>query len=448
MHIPTRALVTACTLAAALLVAGCGGDSDQASASGASSGEDVYLQPVAAQGPDPFTDSTATGGRAEPGVTRTPQPAASDGAFDPRSTLVVPGSLPGLYGGTRNTGSCDVEQEIRFLAADRSKAGAFAGVVGISRSSIPGFLRGLTSVVLRADTRVTNHGFSDGRATTFQSVLQTGTAVLVDDRGVPRVRCACGNPIGTPAARGSGSGTRGTPWSGYRQSQIVEVAPAPTVISDLTIVDVDDHQWIERPTGHDGHRHDHVVPAPDGSAVTQRPDRSSPGPHDSTPGVGPDGRGTGPDCGTPTAAAPVPSRPTATVPGETPGTATPGSRPPGSDSGSDLAAADAARSGPTRSGTPTGAPSAGNPAAACPTATPSATASGTVQSPPDRSAAPGRSAPAVPPAPPSDPGTPDQDMGPDTVPEDPDVPDGGGLVPEESADTDTIFDAATDVFGS
>ncbi|MGD1218960.1 DUF6777 domain-containing protein [Streptomyces krungchingensis] len=446
MHIPTRALVTACTLAAALLVAGCGGDSGQASASGASSGEDVYLQPVTDRGPDPFTDSTATGGGADPGVTRTPQPAASGGAFAPRGTLVVPGSLSGLYGGTRNTASCDVEKEIRFLAADGSKARAFAGVAGISRSSVPDFLRGLTSVVLRADTRVTNHGFSDGRATSFQSVLQTGTAVLVDDRGVPRVRCACGNPIGTPAARGSGSGTRGTPWSGYRPTQVVEVAPAPTVITGLTIVDVDDHQWIERPTGHDGHRHDHVVPAPDGSGATERPYRSSPGPYDSAPGVGPDGRGTGPDCGTPTAAAPVPSRPTGSVPGGTPGTVTPGARPPGADSGSDQAAAGAARSGPTRSGLPTGAPSAGDPVA-CATATPSATESGTAQSPPDRSAAPGRSASAVPPAPPSDPGTPDEDTGPETVPEDPDVPDGGGLVPEETADTDTIFDAATDVFG-
>ena len=60
----------------------------------------------------------------------------------------------------------------------------------------PGYLRGLTSVVLRADTQVTNHGFRDARVTGFQSVLQAGTAVLVDNRGVPRVRCACGSPPG------------------------------------------------------------------------------------------------------------------------------------------------------------------------------------------------------------------------------------------------------------
>ena len=53
---------------------------------------------------------------------------------------------------------------------------------------------------LRADTRVTNHGFVDGHATALQSVLQAGTAVLVDDHGRPRVKCGCGNPLLDPVA--------------------------------------------------------------------------------------------------------------------------------------------------------------------------------------------------------------------------------------------------------
>lgn len=52
----------------------------------------------------------------------------------------------------------------------------------------------------RADTRVTNHGFADGRATEIQSILQAGTAVFVDDTGLPVVKCSCGNPLGRPAA--------------------------------------------------------------------------------------------------------------------------------------------------------------------------------------------------------------------------------------------------------
>ncbi|GHF01088.1 hypothetical protein GCM10018785_74850 [Streptomyces longispororuber] len=63
---------------------------------------------------------------------------------------------------------------------------------------MPAYLRGLTPVVPRADTRVTGHGCRDGRATGHQAVLQARTAVLVDDRGLPRVRCACGNPLLPP----------------------------------------------------------------------------------------------------------------------------------------------------------------------------------------------------------------------------------------------------------
>ena len=29
-------------------------------------------------------------------------------------------------------------------------------------------------------------------------VLQAGTAVMVDDRGVPRAKCSCGNPLREP----------------------------------------------------------------------------------------------------------------------------------------------------------------------------------------------------------------------------------------------------------
>ncbi len=65
----TGTIATACALSAALLVAGCGGDGGKDTKS---SGE-VFLQPVAAQGPDPFTDSTATAASTPSRVTRTPQ---------------------------------------------------------------------------------------------------------------------------------------------------------------------------------------------------------------------------------------------------------------------------------------------------------------------------------------------------------------------------------------
>ena len=95
------------------------------------------------------------------------------------------GSTPGLYGGTQNNQVCDAQQLVNFLAANPDKGAAWAGVLGIRTSDIPTYVATLTPLLLRADTRVTNHGFSNGHATELQSVLQAGTAVLVDPFGVP-----------------------------------------------------------------------------------------------------------------------------------------------------------------------------------------------------------------------------------------------------------------------
>ncbi|WP_308402817.1 DUF6777 domain-containing protein, partial [Streptomyces sp. AC550_RSS872] len=245
---PTRTLVTACALSAALVVAGCGDGGDEDTRAGG----DVFLQPVADQGPDPFTDSTATSTVTPPPVTRTSRPAQPGRAVLPS----LSGETPGLYGGTRGAGSCDVQRQIDQLTADRAKGRVFAQAAGIAQASIPGYLRGLTSVVLRADTRVTNHGFRDGTGTGYQSVLQAGTAVLVDGHGVPRVRCACGNPLAPPVDPHGKPRTSGRAWSGYRPNQVIVVAPATQVITNITIIDIARNTWIERPVGHRGHDHD------------------------------------------------------------------------------------------------------------------------------------------------------------------------------------------------
>ncbi|MFF1924177.1 DUF6777 domain-containing protein [Streptomyces sp. NPDC058221] len=211
----------------------------------------VLLQPAGARGPDPFTGSTAR----PPGATPTPShtgppqtPAPGDGAVHE-----LAGSTPGLYGGTRSVASCDVEKEVAFLAADRAKGKAFAHAAGIAPAGIAGFLRGLTPVLLRADTRVANHGYDAGTATTFQSVLQAGTAVMVDSHGLPRVRCACGNPLSPPnGARAAAD--RGGEWTGYDPARIVGVEPTPREVTELVIVDVVHNAWVERRTGDEGAR--------------------------------------------------------------------------------------------------------------------------------------------------------------------------------------------------
>ena len=124
--------------------------------------------------------------------------------------MAVGGATLGLYGGTRSQ-VCNTEVMATFFDAHPDRAAAWARAQGIAVSQIRPFLRSLTPVVLRTDTAVTNHGFRNGTANAYQAVLQSGTAVLVDEHGVPRVRCACGNPLDQPTARGHIRFT-GQPW--------------------------------------------------------------------------------------------------------------------------------------------------------------------------------------------------------------------------------------------
>ncbi|MFF3914127.1 DUF6777 domain-containing protein [Streptomyces sp. NPDC001852] len=336
MRIPAGSIVTACALAAALLVAGCA----RPGVKEARVGEEVYLVPAAAPGPDPFTASTVTapartgGARADPATTGPPaaapfppslpagssppvlpagssSPALSAGLVDVplRAMRVVSGATPGLYGGTARVAGCDVERQIGYLTADRAKADAFARAAGVSTSGLSGHLRGLAPVVLRADTRVTGHGYRAGRPVAHQAVLQAGTAVLVDNRGVPRVRCACGNPLGSPAQAAGAFWVRGSAWSGYRPGRAVAVTPAPRAVTSITIVNAGTRTWIERRIGHDV-RHDRIVPAPAGATAAPdgAPDPAAPGTAPPYPALpGPDRRQSPPDTAPGTTVRPPPA---------------------------------------------------------------------------------------------------------------------------------------------
>ncbi|WP_344466563.1 DUF6777 domain-containing protein [Kitasatospora kazusensis] len=196
--------------------------------------QQVALQPVAATGPDPFTGSVAA-------VSATPSPVSppSVAASVSGAERTVQGAAVGLYGGSTQIASCDVPKLSDFLTSpgNEAKARAWAGVEGIDPSAIPAYLRSLTPVVLRVDTRVTNHGFRDGVATPFQSVLQAGTAVLVDSRGLPRARCACGNPLLPPAALSANPVFAGTAWPAFQEHEVVVVSPAPSPVNRIVVVD-------------------------------------------------------------------------------------------------------------------------------------------------------------------------------------------------------------------
>ncbi|MER6120160.1 DUF6777 domain-containing protein [Streptomyces sp. NPDC001743] len=254
MHAPIRMRRAALAVLSAgiLVTAGCARVTAGGSQGTGAASQEVLLQPAASRGPDPFTRSTAEASGTAPAAPRTSAPGtATPGDVAPRT---LPGSTPGLYGATRSVASCDAGQQIRLLAADPAREKAFARAAGVRRAGVPDFLRSLTSVVLRADTLVDGHGFRAGSATTFRSVLQAGTAVMVDEHGLPRVRCACGNPLSRPTGAADAGGGRGEKWKGYDPARIVVVAPAAKAVTGLVVVDADHDSWMVRPAGDEGAR--------------------------------------------------------------------------------------------------------------------------------------------------------------------------------------------------
>lgn len=277
------AVVAAVILAVVLSRPDNGGTGASDGGTSTSSGE-VFLQPAADAGPDSFTESTTE----EKSSASPVSPSGATESAPQNAVRGVQGDAPGLYGGTRNVASCDVEQQIKYFEEAPDKQRAFASVARIQPSEVPSYLRSLTPVQLRMDTRVTNHGYKDGAPTSYQAVLQARTAVLVDGRGVPRVRCACGNPLTPPVAQQSAPKTTGESWPGYKSSNVVMVTPAPEPV-DAFVMCEPDGEWFERQKGDTGKK-DHK---------TQKPDKPSPSASVTTPTAPPDTTSSQPPTGEP-----------------------------------------------------------------------------------------------------------------------------------------------------
>jgi hypothetical protein len=219
---------------------------------------EVFLEPVNVTVADPFggnfdvhnVRATAT---TAPRIATTapPSTATTAAAATPVATRTVAGAWPGLYGGTRDASTCDRDQLVSFLQANPAKARAWAGVLGVRTTDIEAYVDGLTPVLLQRDTRVTNHGFRNGRATPTQSILQAGTAVLVDEYGVPRVKCNCGNPLLEPQALRSRPRYTGTRWPTFSPANVL-VVNAYVQVSIFILVDVNGGEPINRPAGTKG----------------------------------------------------------------------------------------------------------------------------------------------------------------------------------------------------
>ena len=148
------------------------------------------------------------------------------------STHTVSGDQVGLYGGSTSQAVCDRDKMVNFLEQNPAQAAAWRTVAHVS--DIRAYASTLSPVVLLHDTRVTNHGLENGAPTTFQSVLQTGTAVLVDNRGIPRVRCDSGSPLDEPQGDASEEFT-GPEWQGLDSDSVVKVQRSDTPIAALIV---------------------------------------------------------------------------------------------------------------------------------------------------------------------------------------------------------------------
>jgi hypothetical protein len=245
-------------VAAAALVSGCGSSTHKTAVAGAS---EVALQPIMKAGANPFMPPV---GMDKAGVM--PPPAATAPAGGGLPTYEA--NLPGLYGGTRNYHTCDAARIVVFLEQNPTKAAAWASTLGIQVTQIRDYVSGLTAVLLRTDTRVTNHGYINGVADAIPAVLEAGTAVLVDKYGRPVVKCYCGNPLTTPTPYSSPTYT-GTPWQGFEPAHITIINQSTTIIDTFTLYDPTNGMTFTQTPGVNGRSGPYAQPA--SSSTTTNP---------------------------------------------------------------------------------------------------------------------------------------------------------------------------------
>ena len=148
----------------------------------------------------------------------------------------VDSSAPGLYrgrtyGGTGNN-ICDVEKMIEFLTYYEDRGRAWAEIQGIDFENLAEYLRALTPVFVTQDINVHMYGFKDGAAYGYDAVIGAGTALLIDDQGIPRARCACGNPLLPPTTDDTPTSDPSTTITPVTTTETEPVCPQLTIAGE------------------------------------------------------------------------------------------------------------------------------------------------------------------------------------------------------------------------
>jgi len=158
----------------------------------------------------------------------------------------------GIFAGSEGVAPCVPDDLTAALTPDAPETAAWAEIQQIGIESVPTFIDELTSAVLSADTRITDHELVDGVAIPRQAVLQVGTAVMVDEFGAPRVRCASGSPLAPPEAIEDTTSYVGVAWDTFALAETVAVLPASTPVDDFVLTDVAGGPDFIRPVGSSG----------------------------------------------------------------------------------------------------------------------------------------------------------------------------------------------------
>ncbi len=140
------------------------------------------------------------------------------------------GDTTGLYAATTPP-RCNNADYLAQLQSDPAKLAAFGGVFGIGAGDVPAFVDSLSPVVLRANTAVTDHPYTDGAFTEQPAILAAGTAVLVNRYGEPTVKCFNGNPL----------------TAGAQAADAVTVVPTTQVIARYSFTTIDNSRVVVIP---------------------------------------------------------------------------------------------------------------------------------------------------------------------------------------------------------
>ncbi|MCB1262346.1 MAG: hypothetical protein KDB33_18450, partial [Acidimicrobiales bacterium] len=250
------------------------------------SGGEIFLEAADDVGADPFAadliGTAVDASRAASPVGTATTAATPTSAGAPAPTPSISGGARGLYGGTLNMAVCDPEQQATWLETHPEAASAFVRALNadptlrwsggrqVQVAEIRDYLRELTPVSLTGDTRVTNHGLVNGQPTARQAVLQAGTAVMVDQYGVPRVKCNCGNPLTAPAPVQVTPTYQGPRWPTFSPSTVVVVTEVTVQIDIYVLSDLEGDGEIERPVGTTGDEDVAIAGDDDTTSTSQR----------------------------------------------------------------------------------------------------------------------------------------------------------------------------------